>query len=612
VKTDHTLWCWGSNDLGQLGNGTTTDSAVPVREHTHASDWTAVSTDWDHTCAVKTDHTLWCWGSNDYGQLGNGTTTDSAVPVREHTHANDWAAVSAGGNVECDPSSGCYGLGYTCAVKNDHSLWCWGLNDSGQLGDGTTTSSAVPVREHSHASDWAAVSASVYHTCAMKTDHTLWCWGYNGSGELGDGTTTESDIPVREHSHAGDWAAVSAGGGHTCAVKTDHTLWCWGSNGTAELGNGTTTNSTVPVRERTHASDWAAVSAGEAYTCAVKTDHTLWCWGDNGSGELGIGVTASSAVPVREHSHASNWTAVSAGEDHTCAVKTGHTLWCWGDNGTGQLGDGGPTTRSDVPVQERTHASDWAAVSAGGDYTCAVKTDHSLWCWGDNGHGELGDGTTTDSAVPVREHTHASNWTAVSAGGDHTCAVKTDHTLWCWGSNPSGELGNGTATDSDIPVREHSHAGDWAAVSAGWDHTCAVKTGHTLWCWGDNGTGQLGDGGPTTDSAVPVREHTHASDWTAVSAGGDYTCAVKTGHTLWCWGDNGTGQLGDGGPTTGSDVPVQEHNHASDWTAVSAGGDHACAVKTDHSLWCWGNNYSGQLGIGVAGYFSTPEQVTRL
>ena len=200
------------------------------------------------------------------------------------------------------------------------------------------------------------------------------------------------------------------------------------------------------------------------------------------------------------------------------------------------------------------------SVSAGGSHTCAVKTDHTLWCWGSNDLGQLGNGTTTDSAVPVREHTHASDWTAVSAGEEYTCAVKTNHTLWCWGSNPSGELGNGTTTDSDIPVREHSHAGDWAAVSAGWDHTCAVKTG----------------------------------------------------HTLWCWGDNGTGQLGDGGPTTGSDVPVQEHNHASDWTAVSAGGDHACAVKTDHSLWCWGNNYSGQLGIGVAGYFSTPEQVTRL
>ena len=433
VKTDHTLWCWGENGFGQLGDGTTSGSDVPVQEHTHASDWAAVSASLYHTCAVKTDHSLWCWGDNGTGELGDGTTPSSAVPVREHTHASDWAAVSAGGEIECDAGSGCYALGYTCAVKTDHSLWCWGFNGFGELGDGSTYyDSAVPVRVHSHASDWAAVSAGVYHTCAVKTDHSLWCWGVNASGELGDGTTTDSTVPVRVHSHAGDWAAVSAGGDRTCAVKTDHTLWCWGLNGSGDLGDGTTTSTDVPVREHTHASDWAAVSAGVYHTCAVKTDHTLWCWGDNGSGELGIGVTASKAVPVREHSHASDWAAVSAGGNQTCAVKTHHTLWCWGDNGSGELGDG-TTTSSDVPVQEHTHASDWAAVSAGEDHTCAVKTDHSLWCWGGNGHGELGDGTTTDSAVPVQEHTYASDWAAVSAGEDHTCAVKTDHTLWCWG-----------------------------------------------------------------------------------------------------------------------------------------------------------------------------------
>ena len=214
-------------------------------------------------------------------------------------------------------------------------------------------------------------------------------------------------------------------------------------------------------------------------------------------------------------------------------------------------------------MQEHTHASDWAAVSAGGDHTCAVKTDHTLWCWGNNDSGELGDGgTTTDSAVPVQEHTHASDWAAVSAGGDHTCAVKTDHTLWCWGNNDSGELGDGTTTSSAMPVQEHSHASDWAGVSA------------------------------------------------AVNAGEDYTCAVKTDHTLWCWGYNARGELGDG-TTTDSAVPVREHSHASDWAAVSARGDHTCTVKTDHTLWCWGDNGTGELGIGVAGYFTTPVQVTR-
>jgi alpha-tubulin suppressor-like RCC1 family protein len=247
---------------------------------------------------------------------------------------------------------------------------------------------------------WRSVSADYFHTCAVTTTGTLWCWGYNGSGQLGNGTTTSSTTPVQESTHASDWATVSAGDLYTCAVKTTGTLWCWGSNGSGQLGNGTTTDSTTPVQESTHASDWATVSAGGAQTCAVKTTGTLWCWGSNDFGQLGNGTTTDSTTPVQESTHATDWATVSAGYLHTCAVKTTGTLWCWGYNALGQLGNG-TTTDSTIPVQESTHATDWATVSAGEDYTCAVKTTGTLWCWGYNALGQLGNGTTTDSTTPV-------------------------------------------------------------------------------------------------------------------------------------------------------------------------------------------------------------------
>ena len=342
------------------------------------------------TCAVTADHTLWCWGSNGWGQLGDGTTADSRVPVQVSGQATDWAAVAAGDL-------------HTCAVKADHTLWCWGDNVWGELGDGTTTRSPVPVQVSGQASGWAAVAAGYSHTCAVKTDHTLWCWGDNGDGELGDGTTAVSPVPVQVSGQATDWAAVSAGWGYTCAVKADGTVWCWGDNGYGQLGDGTTADSPVPVQVSGQVTGWAAVSAGAIHTCAVKVDHALWCWGDNGYGELGDGTTDRSPVPVQVSGQATGWAAVTAGIYHTCAVKTDHTLWCWGDNASGQLGDGTTTLQpSPVPVQVSGQATDWAAVSAGGGYTCAVKIDGTVWCWGSNGYGQLGDGTTTVSPVPVQ------------------------------------------------------------------------------------------------------------------------------------------------------------------------------------------------------------------
>ena len=342
----------------------------------------------NHNCAVKTDHTLWCWGNNFSGQLGDGTTTNSPVPVQVSGHATDWATVTGGGDG-------------TCAVKTDHTLWCWGLNFAGQLGDGTTTNSPVPVQVSGHATDWATVTAGQDYTCAEKTGGTVWCWGVNSSGQLGDGTTTDRPVPVQVSGHATDWATVTAGGDHTCAEKTGGTVWCWGDNGNGELGNGTTTNSPVPVQVSGHATDWATVTAGQDYTCAEKTGGTVWCWGVNSSGQLGDGTTTDRPVPVQVSGHATDWATVTANWAHTCAIKTDHTMWCWGDNGFGQLGDG-TTTNSPVPVQVSGHTPDWATVSDGLGHTCAEKTEGTVWCWGWNIDGQLGDGTTTDSPVPVQ------------------------------------------------------------------------------------------------------------------------------------------------------------------------------------------------------------------
>ena len=582
LKSDGTLWAWGLNSNGQLGNGTTINSSVPIQEDTSANDWSSVSAGYSHTTALKSNGTLWAWGDNDRGQLGDGTTTESLVPVQEDTAATDWGSVSAGTD-------------YTVALKSDGTFWAWGDNSYGQLGDGTTIDSLVPVQEDTSANDWSSVSTGYSHTTALKSDGTLWAWGDNGRGQLGDGTTTESLVPVQEDTAATDWSSVSAGGWHTIALKSDGTLWAWGQNRGGRLGDGTTIDSLVPIQESTAATDWSSVSAGGYHTVALKSDGTLWAWGSNSNGQLGDGTTTSSLVPLQESTAATDWSSISVGSDHTVAIKSDGTLWSWGYNVAGQLGDG-TKTDSSVPVQESTAATDWISSSAGYEHTVALKSDGTLWGWGDNNRGELGNGTTTDSLVPVQEDTAATDWSSISAGNWHTVALKSDGTLWAWGLNDKGQLGNGTIANSSVPVRENTAATDWISVSAGGNHTIALKLDGTLWAWGDNSSGQLGDG-TTTNSLVPIQESTAATDWSSVSAGLRHTIALKLDGALWAWGSN-YGKLGDG-TTTNSLIPIQEITGATDWSYVSAGYGHTVAIKVDGTLWAWGDNSSGQLGDGT-------------
>ena len=366
------------------------------------------------TPAGPAKYTAYAWGTNESGQLGDGTTTYRTIPgqVGADTH---WAQVAAGG--------GEMGYEHTVAVKTNGTLWAWGNNADGELGDGTTTDRSVPVQVGTDA-HWAQVAAGFFYTVAVKTDGTLWAWGFNSDGELGDGTTASRLVPVQVGTDT-NWASVAAGTGDlghatTAAVKTDGTLWAWGSNFAGKLGDGTTTNRRVPVQVGTD-THWTQVAAGSYHTVALKTDGTLWAWGWNPSGALGDGTTIDRSTPVQVGTD-THWAQVSASWDFTVAVKTDGTLWAWGYNGDGELGDGTTTDRS-IPVQIGMGA-DWAQVAAGGYYTAAVTTGGTLWAWGWNGAGNLGDGTTTDRLAPVRVGT-GTHWSQVSAGWAHTVGLRS-------------------------------------------------------------------------------------------------------------------------------------------------------------------------------------------
>jgi alpha-tubulin suppressor-like RCC1 family protein len=355
----------------------------------------------------------------------------------------------------------------------------------------------------------------------------------------------------------------------------------------------------------------ASISAGGSYfMTALKSDGTLWGWGYNGYGNIGDGTTTTRTVPtVSAAAFAGPWSAVAAGYITTCAIKSSDSsLWCWGYNGTGAVGDGTTTSRTSSPVQV---SGTWAQVSGGGDgggtytvtlsatyYTCGVKSDNTGWCWGSNGSGNLGDGTTTQRTSPVQV---TGTWSSINVGqGYHTCGIKTDNTLWCWGYNGYGQLGIGNTTDASTPQQV---SGSWTSVTIGNTHTCAIKSDGTLWCWGRNGNGQLGDNS-TTNRSSPVQVN-GGGTWSKVGSNDISTCGIKTDGTLWCWGYNVYGQVPGAAPNSSIKVPTAAPASSvvtgSNWSDVVGGLSYMCGRRDNSTVYCWGSPTYGVLGNGQFG-----------
>ena len=386
----------------------TINSDVPVKQFSASA---------VHTAAIKEDGTLWTWGDNWVGQLGLGTwDAYYKEPIRIITTPDlTWATVSAGGYWEAhyanywDPYNHYY---YTIALTTDGALWAWGDNRDGQLGIGNDQ---PQVTTHPHPipgdNDWATISAHT-HTVALKTNGTLWAWGDNRDGQLGDGTHTSTNAPIPIGTDT-TWKTVTAGFSCTMAIKTNGTLWAWGNNWAGQLGIGSRTSTNEPAQVGRD-TDWLTVAPGFAHTVAIKTNGTLWAWGNNRCGAFGDGTLTSTNAP-RQIGTDQDWVAVAAGgeddldgeyngegiRNYTVALKADGTLWAWGDNFDGQLGDG--TTEDHIePEQEFWKDTDWTGISTTSIFVMASKTDGSLWAWGGNYEGQLGDGTTLHSPIPVR------------------------------------------------------------------------------------------------------------------------------------------------------------------------------------------------------------------
>jgi len=572
IKSDGSLWGWNSKmHKGNDAPSSLPDAAgFPLPERMGSdSDWLAVVPGEDFTLAMKRDGALWGWGRNDAGELGDGTTENRPRPVPA-AGAHKWRSVGAN-----DWES--------FAVSSEGTLWRWGGRMREKSDPARNLKNPTQVGKDS---DWQSVSFAYGHTLALKSDGSLWAWGGTMRGELGNGDTSnhEQAAPVRVGTDR-DWSMVAAGVHASVAVKRDGSLWAWGDNNFGQLGDGTFKERSAPMQVGSER-DWRAAFISRRHVIAEKCDGSLWTWGDDHFGQLGDGRPLSVAVPTPLAADA-RWTAVSAAKDGTAAIRKDGALWLWGSSlPAKEISDAlgwsevalswsahqGYAIRRDSSLWEVTIAarapqrrgpdSDWSKVFADDSGAIVCKKDGSLWYPDVVWHGEKSEG------IMQRIGTQ-SDWgtSFVHIDRSTVAAVKQNGTAWVR-----------DRLDRDDQVRLGKE-GNWKALALSSDGLLGLDR-----------KGRLAKFDGEAWSTIGVR-----NDWSEVSALGDYVLALKSDGTLWSWREANPDE--DNGAAEGQSTPVRV-GRDSNWLHVASGGRHAAAIRTDGTLWTWGDNSEGQLGFG--------------
>lgn len=657
VMSNNTLKCWGNNSHGQLGDGTTQNRNVPTTVTVVSGPVQSVDVGYRFTCAVLVSGALQCWGENNYGQLGDGTTVDKTTTAVTVALGSSASAVTVG-------------VYHTCALLTpSQGMKCWGYNVSGGLGDGSTTMRTSPVNVSGLASGVASIGATTYGTCALLTTGAMrcWgtgaygtngdgttavrstptavtglgagtvsafttsqfavcalmtatgglkCWGLNNFGQLGDGTTTNRLVPTDVSGLTSGVTSLfppSSEGFHMCAVTTGNIIKCWGNNSHGQLAEGTFTDNLTPTNvTQFNSSSILTGALGQNLSCFVNTVGNAYCYGVNNLGQFGSGGTSAPAYPIDPIGLDKNVSKISISANHGCLINSSGAIKCWGQNSFGQLGNG--STNYVTSAQNSTDvslSSKAISIATGNSFSCALLDTGAVQCWGLNSGGQLGDGSTTNRTSPVTSV--ASGVLTLGVGYAHACVLLNTGGVRCWGNNAYGSIGDGTFVNKTTATNATGLTTGVASLAVGGWHNCVIMNAGTVRCWGYNGEGELADGtliNRTTSVLATGLSGTPAS----IYSGGGFSCALYASGTVQCWGNNNYGQLGDG-TTTVRTTATLAVNVPSNIKYLSSGYYHNCAHLTDGTVSCWGSNQNNELATGSASnppYSTTPSTVVGL
>ncbi len=591
-------WAWGNNFVGQLGNNSIISQRTPISVLGAVKTFCHIAASLgNHSLAIDKNGRLWAWGDNGNGRLGDNTIISKITPISVLGAVKTFCKIAVGN-------------AWSAAIQRNGRVWCWGNGGDGRLGNNSTVSALTPVSVLGAVKTFCEIGAGNATTAAIDKNGLIWSWGFNNSGQLGNGANIAQSTPVSVAGARKTFCKISLSNGQTLALDKNGRAWAWGFNANALLGDNSVTARNTPVSVAGAIKTFCQIAAGSQHSLAIDKYGNTWAWGPNSAGQLGANLPLSVRTPKsivlganKTFCHISTGTGFSIG-----LANTGR-LWAWGDNTSGKLGDNSVTARY-TPISVLGTVRTFCKIESGPNFSIAIDKNGRVWSWGINTQGRLGDNTTTSRLTPVSILGAVKTFCQIGVGNSHTVAIDKNGRAWGWGAGALGAIGDNTQNQRNTPVSVLGAVKTFCQVVAGIQFTLAIRNTGRLWAWGDNGDAQLGrDISELTEALTPISVGYVAQTFCKIAAGDYHSLGIDLRGRAWCWGFNGFGQLGSNAfdPQQGDLVSVQ--GAVKTFCHISAGSNHSVAIDKNGRVWSWGYNLYGELGDNSVTQRNTPVSI---
>lgn len=590
-------WAWGANGSGQLGDNSITSQRTPISVLGAVKTFCHIAASLGlHTLAIDKNGRAWAWGDGSNGRLGNNAITSQRTPGSVLGAVKTFCKVAVGN-------------AWSAAIDKNGRVWCWGNGGDGRLGTGSTASALTPVSIIGAVKTFCHIGAGNATTAAIDKNGLIWSWGFNNSGQLGNGANTAQCTPVSLAGTRKTFCKISLSNGQTLALDKYGRAWGWGFNANGLLGDNSVTARNTPVSVAGAVKTFCEIAAGSQHALAIDKNGNTWAWGPNESGQLGANIPRSVRTPKSIMVATRTFCEIATGGISSYSIDKNGRAWSWGNNGNGRLGDNSTTARY-TPISVLGAVKTFCKIAAGNNYAHAIDKNGRVWGWGFNANGQLGDNSITSRLTPVSVAGAAKTFCIIASGFYHTMVIDKNGRAWGWGSGDLGALGNSDITSRRTPVSVAGAVKTFCKISAGVQFTIAIDKNGRAWGWGDNYGGQAGnDGSIYPEVNTPLSVIGATKTFCKISAGSYFSLAIDKNGRVWGWGYGANGALGNGDAFTNYCSPVAVLGTLKTFCEISAGYAHSVAIDKNGKLWSWGFNNGGQLGDGTITDRYTPVSV---
>jgi alpha-tubulin suppressor-like RCC1 family protein len=601
-------WAWGANGSGRLGDNSIANRLTPVSVQGAVKTFCQIDAGGTHSVAIDKNGRVWAWGVNSSGEIGNNLAASKRTPVSVLGAVKTFCQITAANF-------------YSIAIDKNGRAWGWGYSSSGQLGDNSTAQRQTPVSVQGAVKTFCQIDAGgqgnvaeFSHSVAIDKNGRAWAWGYNNQGQLGDNSIVSKRTPVSVLGAVKTFCKINGGQSHSLAIDKNGRAWAWGVNGNGQLGNNTVISQRTPVSVLGAVKTFCEITAGNIYSIAIDKNGRAWGWGSNTSGTLGDNSITSKLTPVSVQGAVKTFCKISGGLNHSLTIDKNGRAWAWGQNTSGQLGLGGIISAF-TPVTITGATKTFCAISAGDGFSTAIDKNGRAWGWGSNNGGQIGDNSIVSKVTPVSVLGTVKTFCKITAGGvanssSFTLALDKYGRAWSWGYNGVGQLGNNAVTSQLTPVSILGAVKTFCQISNGVNQpfALAIDKNGRAWAWGVNGNGQLGNN-TVISQRTPVSVLGAIKTFCKVSVGGFHSLAIDKNGRLWAWGNNSNGQLGTNTSANSVLTPVSVLGAVKTFCHIAGGNSQSVAIDKNGQAWGWGFNGSGQTGDGSATDRLTPVSV---